>query len=316
MRRTAVVVAALAAGTLAVAAHAYFTTAKSTTQAISAVPDFLPPVSSGSTAVGSDGTVGAVTPGQQYRIYAQVADQGNPPSGVKTVTADLSSVSGAGVTATLSPGSFTVGSATYNYASANQTASASLSPSSTYPYSLAMTDQLGQAATANYTVRTQAPETGCAASALSTANGNGGTAKKVDAGDTITFKFTKPIDTTSIISWWTGGGVGITVLITDKGSNDELTVIDQSTGRATPLGTIAMKGDFAHQDVRWGGVIQLQSPDTVVVQPTSLYGGTGTSVVWPDKTAMTWTPAAGLRDTSGNPCSTTSVTQSPAVYNF
>lgn len=316
--RALVALALVAAGCLAAAAHAYFTAAKSTPQTISAVADFLPPVSSGSTVVGADGTAGVVTPGGAYRVYAQVSDQGNPPAGVKTVTADLSSVSGAGTTAQLSPGSFSVGSATFNYRSASETASASLNAPDTYPYSLSMTDQLGQSATAGYSVHTEGGggAGGCAAAALTTANGSGSSAQKVDAGDTIAYRFTAPIDTRSIISYWTGGGVGVTVLITDKGSSDELTVIDQSTGQATPLGTIAMKGDFAHQDVRYGGVIQLQSPETVVVQPTSLYGGTGQPVVWPSKTAMTWTPSAGIKDTAGNPCSTDSVTQPAPVYNF
>ena len=77
-----------------------------------------------------------------------------------------------------------------------------------------------------------------------------------------------------------------------------------------------MKGNFAQGDVRLAGTILLQRDDTVVVEVGDLYGGTGLPLTVNSKTAMTWSPAPGITDTNGNPCSTTSVTQPNAVYNF
>jgi hypothetical protein len=305
------VLAVVAAAVLAVAARAYFTTTVSTPQTIGAVADFLPPVASRSVVVQAGG-IGTIVPGLPYQVYAQVDDQGNPPSGTQTVMADVSSLSGRGVTTTLAAGSYTAGSNTYNFRSPSVNASLLLLPGNK-PYTLSMTDALGQSATASFTAGVGYE---CSASSLTTSNGFLNQTSKVESGDSITYKFTEPIDTTSIIPYWTGGGVGVTVLITDKGSSDELTIIDQSTGQPTPLGVVAMRGDFAHSNVQFGGGIQLQNSTTIVVQINGLYGGTGTPVYWPAKTAMTWTPGAGITDTNGNPCSTTAVTQSPAVYNF
>jgi hypothetical protein len=296
---------------LTVAAHAYFTTTVTTPQTVNAVADFLPPVASRSVVTGLDG-VTTLFPGKQYQVYAQVDDQGNPPSGTHTVTADVSSLSGRGATATLTAGSFAVGSTTYNFRSATQTASLFLLPGAK-PYTLTMVDALNQSAAADFNANV---DYGCAAQSLETANGFGSQSKKVDQGDTIDFDFNTAIDTRSIISYWTGGGVGVTVVLTDQGTTDQLQIYDQSTGQPTPLGTVAMKGDFAYSKVQFGGVIQMRGNDTAEVQVGGLYGGTGQSVTWNSKTAMTWTPGSGITDTNGNPCSTAAVTQSPAVYNF
>jgi hypothetical protein len=300
----------LAAATLAAGAYAYFGTTRSTPQTISAVHDFLPPVASAAQIVGEGGAIGNVSPGRSYRVYAQVTDQGNPPAGVSTVAADVSSISGQGVVATLTPGSYTVGSQSFNYGSADLRATASLTPGSK-PYSLTMVDALEQSATQSFTVNS-GPQ--CAATSLTTQNG--GHPHVVDRDDEIFYTFNTAIDPSSIISYWTSGGVGVTILIADHGTSDELTIVNQSTGQTTPLGVVAMDGDFAHGDVRFGGVIQMQGSDTVVVRMTDLYGGTGQPVTEATKQTMTWSPAAGITDTSGNPCSTNSVTQPKPIHNF
>jgi hypothetical protein len=310
--RRLVLLGLVATGVLAAAAHAYFSTTKPIAQTVSSVADFLPPVASAAQIVGSGNTVGNISPGQRYQVYAQVADQGNPPSGVQSVTADVSSLSGSGASATLTAGSYTIGAATYNYRSPDQTASRNLG-SGPKPYSLTMTDALSQASTQSFTV-SSGPQ--CAPESFATSNGQHSQKKKVDSEDEVVYDFTTPIDTRSIISYWTGGGVGVTILLTDRGSNDELSIVNQSTGQATPLGTVLMKGDFAHGDVRFGGVIQLEGSDKAVVRIGGLYGGTGQSLTVNDKTAMTWTPAPGITDVNGSPCATTSVTQPKPVHNF
>jgi hypothetical protein len=300
----------LAAAVLAAGAYASFSATRSTPQTISAVHDFLPPAASAAQIVGEGGAIGNVSPGRSYRVYAHVTDQGNPPVGVGSVVADVSSISGPGAVATLTPGSYTVGSQSFNYGSADVRAAANLTPGSK-PYSLTMADALEQSATQSFSVNS-GPQ--CEAESLTT--DNGGHPHVVDRDDEIFYTFTTAIDPSSIISYWTSGGVGVTILIADHGTSDELTIVNQSTGHATPLGVVAMDGDFAHGDVRFGGVIQMQGSDTAVVRITDLYGGTGQPVTEATKQTMTWSPTSGIRDTAGNPCSTTSVTQPKPIHNF
>ena len=72
-----------------------------------------------------------------------------------------------------------------------------------------MTDALGQSATQSFTGKIG---TVCAASSFTTTNGRN-ESKKVDRDDVIAYGFTTPIDTRSIIPYWTSGGVGVTVFI-------------------------------------------------------------------------------------------------------
>lgn len=175
--RRALVVAGVSAGLLlvAAAAHAAFTASSRVPQTLQSVADFLPPTASRADIADLAGNLDKVTAGAQYYVYAQVADQGNPPSGVQIVTADLSAISGSGATAvSLVVGSWTVGGQTYNYRSAVQTASTGISGSKAF--SLAMTDALNQSATqTGFSVTVSAPQTVGATLTTSVANTSAGT---------------------------------------------------------------------------------------------------------------------------------------------
>ena len=169
MTRRRCVAAAVAAGACLVAAAAYgaFTSTRTNPQTLTSVPDFLPPVAARAQVVGD--VPGIVYPGRQYRVYAQVADQGNPPAGVQTVKADVTSLGGSAALS-LAAGSFTAGGISYNYGSSAQTAPAGVTTGPTRPYGLTMTDALSQSSTQSFTVSVQP---GCVPVAIDAANGTG-----------------------------------------------------------------------------------------------------------------------------------------------
>jgi hypothetical protein len=75
-----------------------------------------------------------------YQAYAEVADTGNPASGVASVQADLTAVSGGSEPTALGAGAFSVGGTTYNYGSLPRVATAA---PGTILYSLLLADNAG-----------------------------------------------------------------------------------------------------------------------------------------------------------------------------
>ena len=72
------------------------------------------------------GVAGYIKQGGTYFVYANATGSGNPPAGLSTLKADVSSVTTGATAVTLSNGSFTVDGQSYNYRSAQQTANAVL----------------------------------------------------------------------------------------------------------------------------------------------------------------------------------------------
>src|SRR5437868_2983990 len=92
----AVAVVSVASTSGVVLSGAVFNNTASNTQSASAASDFVPP-----TVTAGTGSViarvnankpGYIQQGQQYVVYANVSDTGNPASGVQTVTANLGTV--------------------------------------------------------------------------------------------------------------------------------------------------------------------------------------------------------------------------------
>jgi chitinase len=167
VRRLLVTLFALAAiaGAAPLFSGANFAVQTLNPQTASAAADFVAPaVGSSVIADTTSGTpfdgAGYVAQGGTYRVYANVTDGGNPSSGIGAVTADLTAVSDGGHAAvSLVAGSYTVGGVTYNFASAEQTASTPLSEGSK-SYTVSATDNASNtspAASFNVTIDNTAP---------------------------------------------------------------------------------------------------------------------------------------------------------------
>jgi hypothetical protein len=132
---------------------------------------------------------------------------------------------------------------------------------------------------------------------------NGGTAKKADNGDVLTYTFSEPVDPTTVKSGWTGAATTVSLVLTNTNSRDTIAV----TG--TNLGTVDTEANYVKATLTCGSSTMLMSGSTVTV---TLGGCTPTSAQRTNagNSAFTWTPSASVTDLAGNPMSTSAVTES------
>src|SRR5438093_2433242 len=141
---------------------------------------------------------GLIHQGGTYYVYATVTDGGAVPSGVNTVTANVSNVTTGQTAVSLVSGSYSVGGVSYNYRSASLTANAVLTEGSK-SYTITATDVAGNSGTTSgfsVTVDNTHPS----ASDVQTANV--GVAGRPEIGDTTTTNFQEPSDPVATHSGW------------------------------------------------------------------------------------------------------------------
>ena len=317
--RPALIAAALAAflvGTASLARQSvwgnFTDTVPSAGNSITAATDFKAPTASasviGKTAGGSNGQI---KKGGTYYVYASASDTGNPASGVSTVTANVSSITAGSTAVALSAGSFTSGGVTYGYRSAALTSGSSLA-AGTYSYSLTLTDVAGNSATqSGFSVTVD--NTGPTGTDIQTTNG-GTTNGLAQAGDTISFSFSKAVDPNSIVSGWNGTATNV-VLRLNNGSgsnNDTVTIYNSTNATQLPLGSVNLgRADYTSANITFGATgtasSMLMAGNTITITlgtqsaAATTAAGTGT---------MSWTPSASATDPAGNAVSTTAVTES------
>lgn len=295
-------VAALAACVLVAGfSAASFTDVTQNPQAISADPDFVAPSATASTIAKSQGGVGGyIRAGGTYFVYANVTESGNPASGIASVKANVSTITSGQAAVTLSSGSYSVDGVSYNFRSAQLTASSSLS-SGAKSYALALADADGNSRSQSYTVTVD--NVALAGTDFEAANSSGGTSGRAEKGDTITFTFNEAVDPTSIVSGWDGSGAkSVTVSIADTSSNDTL-----SLSGAT-IGTVRLQGDYTNSGKTTtftASSLTLNGAGIKVVLGTD---ASGTAKTETTKNAPEWTPSSALFDFAGDACATTKVT--------
>ena len=272
-----------------------------------AVPDFVAPDASAVVVAKTSPAgylTGAVRPLNGFRVYANVSDTGNPPSGVSAVRADLSAAGGS-TTAALTSGSNTIGGTTYGWSSAVQTAGMSTGAKS---YSVSMTDTAG-----NTRTRTPSPVdvdgTPPAAAAVSGLNRSGGIVGRPENGDTLVLTYTEAIDPWSVVSGWTGANrTGITVRFTRTIGTNIITVL--SGASQLPLGSVTAANYSAGVDFTNSTMTLSGSMLSVVLGTPSVTAGTIGA------TAMRWTPSIAAFDAAGNNALTTAVTEGDNDADF
>lgn len=206
---------------------------------VTGAADWVAPTASASVIQKTQGgTPGYIHQGGTYRVYANDSDTGNPASGISSVTGNVGTITSGQTAAALSSGSFTVFGQSYNYETASLTAGSSLA-AGTYNYTLTSTDNAGNSGTQSgysVVVDNTAP-TGTSATG---ANHSGGTVGRAEAGDTITFTYSEPIDPNSIVSGWTGSGTTNCVVRLNDGaaSNDTVTIYAPGNTTQLPLGSV------------------------------------------------------------------------------
>jgi hypothetical protein len=302
----ALLAALLGLGTTAGVVWALYTnSAASDGNELVAAADWVAPSATASTIGKSQGGVpGYIRQGGTYMVYANVSDTGGPASGVSSVSANASAVTTGQTAAALSPGSFPIGGVTYSHRSGTLTAGATLA-AGTYSYSLTSKDLAGNSRTqSGYSVTVD--NTAPTAADIQTANKTGNTAGKPEAGDTITFTFSEPIDPSSILAGWEGQATGVVVRITNS-TGDPLTVFNAANTTQLPFGSVNLgRNDYATASATFGAS---GTASTMVLSGNSITITFGTASAGPSTASTTgtmiWTPSASAYDRAGNAETTT-----------
>jgi hypothetical protein len=294
----------VAAGT----AYAVFSAQKTVpSNAFTTAADWSPPTTSSSVIAKTVGyAAGYIKQGGTFYVYANVADVGNPPAGVSTVTANVSTITTGQTAVSLVAGSYSIGGVSYNYRTNSITANASLN-ANTYTYSITATDAGSRSATTNswsVVVDNTAPS----ASDIQSANKTGGLAGRAEIGDTITFTFSEPIEPNSILAGWTGASTNAVVRMSNGFllADDSFAVYNSSNTSQLPLGSVVLgRGDYVSSSITFGASgtasTMALSGSTITItlgtqsSAATTAGGNGT---------MAWSPSATATDRAGNACST------------
>jgi Big-like domain-containing protein len=297
---------------------ASFSSGTTSSSSITSAPDFVAPTVDRSV-IGrifdcSPGVPGSIRQGYPFYVYANVTETGNPPSGVTSVTADVSSVATGQTAVPLASGSFSTGGVSYNRRSASITPNATITPGQ-FAYTVRTTDAAGNAATqTGFTITVD--NTQPTASDVQTANGSG-TAALPDTGDTITLLYSEPVVPCTILSGWSGSSTSVVVRMNGKNSNDQVTIWNASDTAQLALGMVEMGsvlGDYLANNLvaEWGAT---GTPSTMVMSGSQVVITLGTrsgSAPHASNGAdrMVWTPSTTPTDPAGNPCTATAATES------
>jgi hypothetical protein len=279
---------------------------------ITAASDFRAP-SSSARAIGktAGGTTGQIKKGGTYFVYANVADTGNPASGVSTVTANVSSLTSGSTAVALVAGSYSAGGVSYNYRSASLTAGSGLAAGS-YSYSLTLTDTAGNSVTESGFV-VSVDNTAPAGSDVQAANLST-TVGLAQAGDTIAFTFSEQIDPNSILSGWSGAATGVVVRLNNgaSGANDTVTIFNAANSAQLPLGSVNLgRADYTTASITFGATGTASSMAMSGSAVTITLGTQSAAATTAAATGtMVWTPSATATDLAGNAAGTTAVNES------
>ncbi len=66
---------------------------------------------------------------------------------------------------------------------------------------------------------------------MTATNKTGGTAGKIESGDTVTFTYSEPIAAASVWSGWNGSSTSVNVRFTNSSSADTFTILTATDGR-------------------------------------------------------------------------------------
>jgi hypothetical protein len=182
----------------------------------------------------------------------------------------------------------------------------------TYTVQATQTDTSGNTGTSNantFRVDTTAPT----ASSLSADNKAGGTAGKIEAGDTLTYTYSEAITPASVWTGWSGASTAVHIKFTSSG-NDTITVLTTADATSIKLGSVATNGDYVTTTTTFNATLALSSDGTSVV--VTLGTPTNVSASASPGRNMSWTPNASVKDLAGNAVSTTPYNETSSDVDF
>jgi hypothetical protein len=307
------------------AALAAFTSTTSAANTVATAADWTAPSVSSTVIAKTTGYLaGSIKQGGTYYIYANVADSGNPASGISTVKTDVSAVTSGQTNLTLTAGTYSVNGVSYNYRSASQTAGSPLS--GTKNYTITSTDALAYSnLQTGYSVALD--NTAPTATGIATGNTGGGNQGLAEAGDTITFTFSEQIDPQSIQAGWTGASTNVTVEFQDGGCLLVLCGSDSFTIPGLPFGTVDLASAGYYGCTVIGIVCDktpasfvnsamVASANTITITLGTRSGGSGSFNDVGSNNDMAWDSTTTPYDAAGNAASGNIFTETDNDFEF
>jgi hypothetical protein len=184
----------------------------------------------------------------------------------------------------------------------------------TYTAQATQTDTSSNTGTSNantFTVDTTKPT----ATRVVGANKAGGTAGKIENGDTLTFTYSEAIDPTSVLSGWNGAATSMRVRFTNNSTNDQISLLDGGTGSTQlGIGTVATAGNYVSATTTSTSTMVLSADGTTI----TITCGTPSNVQSTAVTAngMTWSFNAVVKDLAGNVMNAGTWTESDGDVDF
>jgi hypothetical protein len=302
---------ALAGGAATLAA--FSSSSSNSADSFASAPDWVAPSVSATVIAKTTGYNAAfVKQGGTYNVYANVADTGNPASGINAVTADVSAITTGATSVALVAGSFTAEGTAYGYRSASRTADNPLAAGSK-SFSVSSTDvagnnrlQTGYSVTVDNTVPS--------ASDVQAVNG-GSIVGRPEQNDTITYTFSEPIDPQSILAGWTGTATNVVVRINNTAPDDTMLIFNSANTTQLPFGSVSLaRNDYVNANRTFGAtgtassMVRTASTITITLGTQSGAGTTASA-----NSTMAWTPSTTPYDRAGNTMSATAANESGAA---
>jgi chitinase len=182
----------------------------------------------------------------------------------------------------------------------------------TYTAVVTQTDTSGNTGTSNantFKVDTTAPT----ASSISASNKAGGTAGKIEAGDTLTYTYSEAVTPASVWSGWNGSATTVHIRFTSSG-NDTITVLTTSNGTGINLGSVQTNADYVSATATFNATMAMSADGTAVVLTLGTPSNVNASAS-PGRN-MSWTPSASIRDLAGNAAATTVYSETSSDVDF
>src|SRR4051812_8188226 len=140
---------------------------------------------------------------------------------------------------------------------------------------------------------------------------NGGTAGRIDSGDTLTFAWSEPMAPASILSGWTGGAQPIRIRVNDAAGADTLDLYD-STGTTklnvtSAAQALSLNANWVANTVWLNGSMTMTGNGIVVTVGSLISGTINTGVV--TTANLQWTSTAATTDVAGNSTTVSTVNE-------
>jgi Bacterial Ig-like domain len=182
----------------------------------------------------------------------------------------------------------------------------------TYTAVVTQADSSGNIGTSNantFTVDTTAPT----ATSIAGANKTGGTAGKIESGDTLTYTYSEAVTPASVWTGWSGASTAVHIRFTNSG-NDTITVLTTANAASINLGSVATNADYVTATTTFNATMAMSPDGTSVI--VTLGAPSSVSASASPGRNMTWTPSASVKDLAGNAGTTTAYSETSSDVDF